>query len=854
MPRVSVVVHAAALILAFGLASCGGSSGNTTAGNGATSNLNPAPPAPVVYTVGGAINGLANSGLTLQDNGGDNLVVASGGVAFTFDTSLASGAAYAVTVLSQPSNENCTVANGSGAVGSTNVANIVVTCSVTTTPPSSGASSFDNIDAALAAGSIDAETALTYKVFATFGDARLPSQYQGDNDGIIDTPVMDQVAAQYDSLSPTTQSNIGPFLLRPSIQGSWGDAAMSGSASAGSGSRKFAQSLLSDSRPPCKALNSSEWAFEDRDGIPVRVWYTAADAATAVALADEIHDKIWPAFVAFHALGAPLPVDDTNSGPTYCFGGDSKLDIYLVALSGNEQGLTVAEGSGNGGPVFILLKHDHAHIGAGAAHEIMHAVQWAVTTKAPQLSYGWLRDATANWAVDMVYGNDSVNFEHGYADCYMTTPELSLDDRSSGHCKFQPAGIPRDYGAYLYIQFLAKTSGGNAVVAQILNAMASTDNGQKAVDAVSPFKDHWPDFAKLLWNQDPVNVKSGLDSFKNWDSLTDDPATFPHALIDINLQGQPSASTTLEGNIKHLAIHYFHYQISDPNVRSLIFYNHPYAVTSVGNFKVSTQAFFKIGGVWDYAHWSKNGKDDEAKPFCLDVKAERFEELVIALSNDSIDQDITGLPEQPRLSVSNVGCWKYQGTTGIVDNPVTASENDSSTVNTTGVTFQNVRYLTTPPQPSTDPGHETFKVVDGTVNGAKTEIQTAAACTIAYQTKKSSSDPGPDAPLPTNDASSLDVQLGLTDPSGSQPSRAVSGKGSSNELTHRKLTCSGVLLSEGDETDAWDWLEFPAIDEMKVEVQPDGSISINPSFTHTYTGSTTGTRVMSWNLKPQREP
>ena len=42
---------------------------------------------------------------------------------------LSSGAAYSVTVHTQPSGLTCSVANGTGTVGSANVAGVVVTCS-----------------------------------------------------------------------------------------------------------------------------------------------------------------------------------------------------------------------------------------------------------------------------------------------------------------------------------------------------------------------------------------------------------------------------------------------------------------------------------------------------------------------------------------------------------------------------------------------------------------------------------------------------------------------------------------------------------------------------------------------------
>src|SRR5690606_39036008 len=50
--------------------------------------------------------------------------------AFTFGTPVASGGAYAVTVLTQPAAQNCVVASGSGTV-TANVSGVTVTCTST---------------------------------------------------------------------------------------------------------------------------------------------------------------------------------------------------------------------------------------------------------------------------------------------------------------------------------------------------------------------------------------------------------------------------------------------------------------------------------------------------------------------------------------------------------------------------------------------------------------------------------------------------------------------------------------------------------------------------------------------------
>jgi len=78
-------------------------------------------------TIGGTVQGLSGTGLVLQDNGGDSLSVTQNGP-FTFATALAAGAAYAVTVSTQPPSQNCTVTNGTGTAASSNVTNVAVTC------------------------------------------------------------------------------------------------------------------------------------------------------------------------------------------------------------------------------------------------------------------------------------------------------------------------------------------------------------------------------------------------------------------------------------------------------------------------------------------------------------------------------------------------------------------------------------------------------------------------------------------------------------------------------------------------------------------------------------------------------
>ncbi len=84
------------------------------------------------FTLGGTITGLTGSGLVLQDNGGNNLPVSANAATFTFATQVGSGSSYAVTVLTQPSSQTCSITNGSGKVASTAISSIAISCGGTT--------------------------------------------------------------------------------------------------------------------------------------------------------------------------------------------------------------------------------------------------------------------------------------------------------------------------------------------------------------------------------------------------------------------------------------------------------------------------------------------------------------------------------------------------------------------------------------------------------------------------------------------------------------------------------------------------------------------------------------------------
>ncbi|MDH4200039.1 MAG: hypothetical protein OEV66_06630, partial [Spirochaetia bacterium] len=87
-------------------------------------------------TIGGTISGLSlgamppRTGIMLQNNGGDNLTIATNGN-FVFTTAMYDLQTYSVTILNQPTNpgEVCTILNAAGTV-SGNITSISITCTL----------------------------------------------------------------------------------------------------------------------------------------------------------------------------------------------------------------------------------------------------------------------------------------------------------------------------------------------------------------------------------------------------------------------------------------------------------------------------------------------------------------------------------------------------------------------------------------------------------------------------------------------------------------------------------------------------------------------------------------------------
>lgn len=78
------------------------------------------------FSVGGTVSGLSGT-LVLQNNGGDDLNLTADG-SYTFSTKLSTGAAYSVTIKTNPANQLCAVGNSNGTIAGANISNVDITC------------------------------------------------------------------------------------------------------------------------------------------------------------------------------------------------------------------------------------------------------------------------------------------------------------------------------------------------------------------------------------------------------------------------------------------------------------------------------------------------------------------------------------------------------------------------------------------------------------------------------------------------------------------------------------------------------------------------------------------------------
>jgi hypothetical protein len=526
------------------------------------------------------------------------------------------------------------------------------------------------IDAALAKGDISNETALVYKVFAQFSDPRLPSVYKGSANISTDSHILDELQAQFSSLSPATQAAMIPFLIPPIYKGSWADPgavspswAPSAPGAPSTPGREGPQDTPYKKPLPCDEINSDDWDYKSGMHSPVRFWFLK-DRPEDMAIVDRflvaMDDEIWPKLTG---LMGKIPVPD---GDVQCNGGSPDFDIYVTPDVARSSAPSIAPPGCRETPSYILLNPSVSNAILG--HEFMHAIQWSFNTSADCMypgEYAWMAEATASWSQDYVYPDD--NEEQGYIDWFYAPSVPTLTLKNDSH----------EYGSYLFFFYLTHKFGQPGIVKTVWDNTTSM-SCLEAVDKAIPggFDEVWGEFA--IENM----IEPPYDEYQVWDQLNVKPSINSMSKYLVS----PNKSSALPEEVAPLVIYYdwltfsedsrlitffngLAYELNDEPINTYMgtvpiedgttqykFVDRP--AEDIKGLKI--QAYFKVAGDtdWQLEDWTN-------KPyvsFCRDASAERLTDLVIVISNSSQDLTIGKTGKYGSLvQDSNIGCWRYGG-------------------------------------------------------------------------------------------------------------------------------------------------------------------------------------------------
>ncbi len=513
------------------------------------------------------------------------------------------------------------------------------------------------IDKAEASGAIDAETALLYRVYSIFGDARLPVAFRGVDTPETDSGYMTQVRAKFPTLSPATQAIVQPFLVPPAYKDSWINV------------KSAAPHASDDILPPPCQLFSDNWAYIDAQSSPVRVWYrsdSSLDKDTAARLS--VHaDKIWPVEIGLmHKTGTPIgvPLSDATEA---CGASDSRLDVYLTDVPPGVDGETIPFDLGcSPSPAFIEISR------AGAVgtliHEMFHAIQFSYPLSGCGGSddYRWWVEGSAKWSEDYVESAvyPGLQSEHGAATAYLNDTKIPLD--------YHEGTIAHHaYGTYLLPFYVARSTG-SADFVRVAWENCSREPAIEAVDHAVPggLDKIWPEFAKHNYNQPPV------DDYQKWDQLDTKARAekFSNQLFQDEIEVYE-----MDYSLPHTTAVLYHFNFQNLYKPSVVFWNgvttyfaerqlspaigQQYINDTAGSDQIKgarVSAMIRTGTNWRQEDWT-------SKPFavfCRDEKADNWDELVLVFSNsDFSDRSRKLVPpgRPPILYVSSVGCYQWKG-------------------------------------------------------------------------------------------------------------------------------------------------------------------------------------------------
>jgi hypothetical protein len=523
------------------------------------------------------------------------------------------------------------------------------------------------IDAAEAAGKIDHDTALVYKVYASLDYPSLPVEYHSSNPAAPDaTTTLAELGGRLDQLPAALQAKVAPFFLRPDDPDSFWQHRLSPTAAGTIKLAAFAAAI------PLESI--------DADSTPVRVWYASplgtSERALAVQLADEIdRSAMWEKEKV--AMLGHTPCTDGDLAHN---GGSSRLDIYLVypgtgldfggrsdTLGYNENdqpnnGVDINDGEGDttGGVKCPVATHiivnaglDFDHLKSTTAHELFHSFQY--TFKQSILpDRAWWMEATATWAKDLVYPEQ--NFEQDYLAGYWSHvdgPEGPIDSTKG----------TAEYGAYILPFYLVQKSGDPTGTAIGQTWAASETRAPIDVLGQLPgWSDKFKEFALWNWNKD--SVKRYFDAGQK---IPEAKLSQNTTCLDSHIVRHGKASEcllkvgklTTSISLAPTTVQYYEGIPDSPLVEKLTF--------DLGDVQgkpgLAIQAILTIGPQNEVK--VEDWTDLPTKSFC--VESENLTKVVLVVSNSNIEPGKT-VQGGIKIDANAAGCSGWRGTmTGTYD-------------------------------------------------------------------------------------------------------------------------------------------------------------------------------------------
>lgn len=367
-----------------------------------------------------------------------------------------------------------------------------------------GPTSTDLILAAHERGELSDEDAAVYRVFAAFGDERLPTEFQSESAGWEDHMATRDAAGLWDSLSAEQRVAIAPYFIPPIYAGSWADPAAEAGAGLTAGLGLAGAPMITAAVDPkdcaSEQLHDQFYVNVPAAGGKVRIWWrngieTSARAGTVASmLAQEVDANIWPKLTT---LMGKEPLSDAGVG---CFNGeDGALDIYLSDrfLGPGTQALTIAyPGACTNTPAFIIFDSrliDPDFFSAWKyAHEIFHAIQFAYTYAGPCSNFAAMDEATAVWAAEYVYPADQFEWSgggFGLASWFGDNSERLYNHNLDA------------YGDWPLFSSLSHRHGPE-LIPMLYQATETVDSDLDAIEIIAPggIDGYWPQFVRDLWD------------------------------------------------------------------------------------------------------------------------------------------------------------------------------------------------------------------------------------------------------------------------------------------------------------------------------------------------------------------